>query len=105
MGLGLSFLGRPLGPAFTLRVDTIAPGASRPYVAADWEGRIVVVERGAVEVDCALGGRRTFSSGAVVFLAGLDLRTIRNPDPEPAVLSSVMRRTDESGAPDPSEGT
>ena len=87
----LSFLQLPLPRAFDLRLVTIPAGASKPFVADDWADSLVVVEQGEVELECVRGGRRAFSTGAVMFLTGLPLRTIHNPGPEPALLAAVSR--------------
>jgi hypothetical protein len=88
----LSFLGRPLPPAFELRVFAVAPGRDRPYVAAEWRGALVVVERGRIELRCRDGRRRRLERGEVLWLSGLPLRALHNPGPETAVLTAVTRR-------------
>ena len=87
----LSFLQTPLPRAFDLRLVAIPPGCSEPYDAAVWADALVVVERGAVQLECARGGRRAFAAGSVIFLTGLPLRSIHNPGPEPALLAAVSR--------------
>jgi hypothetical protein len=89
----LSFLGRPLPPAFELLVITLAPGAERPFEGAEWRGAIVVVERGQVELEGRRGARARFERGAVLCLTGLPLRRLENHGPELAVLSVVRLRT------------
>jgi quercetin dioxygenase-like cupin family protein len=88
----LSFLGRPLPREFVLRVVTIAPGGAHGYDEAEWRDALVVVERGAIELECQAGGRRRFEQGAVMWLAGLALRALHNPASEPAVVVGVARR-------------
>lgn len=87
----LSFLDRPLSPAFALAVVELLPGDERWYDPSEWEDSIVVVESGAVVLEGRAGSRR-FESGDVLLLAGLGLRALRNPGAVPAVLSSVRRR-------------
>ena len=87
----LSFLQLPLPRSFDLRLVAIPAGESRAFVAAEWADALVVVEQGAVELECDRGGRRAFATGAVMFLTGLPLRTIRNPGPEAALLAAVSR--------------
>jgi hypothetical protein len=91
----LSFLGRPLPPDFELLVITIAPGQVRPFEPAEWRDGIVVVERGAVTLEAARGGRLRCARGAVLALAGLPLLALHNPGRETAVLTVVRRRGDE----------
>jgi len=88
----LSFLGRPLPPAFELRMVVVAPGRDRIYEEAEWLDAIVVVERGEIELQCLGGSRRCFRRGDVLWLSGLRLCALRNPGREPAVLVAVRRR-------------
>ena len=67
------------------------PGATRPYRDADWWDSLVVVEHGAMELECVRGGRRRFEAGAVMWLAGLPLVALHNPGPEPVLLAAVSR--------------
>ena len=71
------------------------PGQSRPSGDAEWRDALVIVERGDVELECAAGGRRRFSGGAVLWLEGIDLRVLHNVGDEPVVLLAVSRRRDE----------
>lgn len=88
----LSFLGRPLAPAFELLVVTLRPGRERAFAAAEWRDAVVVVERGAVELEDMRGRRASFETGDVMCLGRLPLRALRNRGPELAVLSVVRRR-------------
>lgn len=80
------------GSAFRRRAVVLAPGQSRPSGDAEWRDALVVVERGDVELECAAGGRRRFSGGAVLWLDGIDLRVLHNVGDEPVVLLTVSRR-------------
>lgn len=71
---------------------SLAPGAARPSYAAEWDGCLVLVESGTLEVECAAGGRRSFPAGALLALGWLPLRTIRNPSTIPARLLAIRRR-------------
>jgi quercetin dioxygenase-like cupin family protein len=93
----LTFLDGPLPPRFRLRGVTLAPGATTPYRAEDWDDALVVVERGEIELQCRAGGRRRFSAGAVMWLQGMELHALHNPGVEETVLSAVSRRL--PGAP------
>jgi quercetin dioxygenase-like cupin family protein len=93
----LTFLDGPLPARFRLRGVTIAPGASRPFRAEEWDDALVVVEQGEVVLECNAGGRRRFGAGAVMWLQGMNLRALHNPAEEPTVLSAVSRRL--PGAP------
>ena len=72
------------------RVVEIPPGGERPYDGAEWAGALVVVDRGEIELDCD-GDRPRFAGGAVLWLAGLPVRGLRNPGAVPAVLVAFYR--------------
>jgi hypothetical protein len=74
------------------RVVEIPPGGARPYDGAEWAGALVVVDRGEIELDCLDGGRPRFAGGAVLWLAGLPVRSLRNPGAVPAVIVAAYRR-------------
>jgi quercetin dioxygenase-like cupin family protein len=88
----ITFLGRPLGPSFQARTVTIAPGGTRPYDEVEWRDALVVVECGAVVVECRAGGRRVFEQGDVLWLTGMGVRALHNDGAESAVLVAVSRR-------------
>ena len=87
----ISFLDAELPPGFELELVSVEPGATRPYRDADWWDSLVVVEHGAVELECVRGGRRRFEAGAVMWLVGLPLVALHNPGPEPVLLAAVSR--------------
>lgn len=93
----ITFLGRTLGPSFRTRTVTIGPGGTRPYDEQEWRDALVVVECGAVVVECHAGGRRTFGTGDVLWLTGMGVRELRNEGQESAVLVAVSRR--QAGGP------
>lgn len=64
-------------------------GDELPYMAADWKGCLVVVERGAVELESRRGIRRTFGPGDVLSLQHLRLRLLRNPGTVETILAAV----------------
>jgi hypothetical protein len=85
----------PTGPPsarFRRTVTTIAPQESIPYVAADWTDAIVTITAGDLDLCCLLGGRRRFTTGAILVLAGLSLRELHNPGLVDAVLVALTRR-------------
>lgn len=79
-------------PAFVRRTLTIPPGTRRPAADADWPDAIVLVARGAVDVECAGGESRRFASGDLIWVRGLPLRALHNRGPGDAVLVAVSRR-------------
>jgi hypothetical protein len=77
---------------FARRRVVLDPGASRPYEPAEWDDALVIVKRGEIDVECLAGGRMRFVAGDMLWLTGLPLRCLRNPGPEPVVLSAISRR-------------
>ncbi|SDE85309.1 hypothetical protein [Pseudonocardia oroxyli] len=76
---------------FDRRRITIEAGTSRPHDEDEWRGVLVLVEAGEIELRCALGGRRRFRAGAVLWFSGLDLREVHNPGVDRAVVVAVSR--------------
>jgi hypothetical protein len=95
----LSFLSRRLGPSFVTRIVDIVPGSWRAYHGGEWRNAIVVVERGEIELECVTGSRQRLARGAVLWLAGLPLRALRNPGLERAVVVAVSRRPEPANPP------
>lgn len=73
------------------RTVTLQPGDVLAFVAADWADTLVVVERGALEIECLSGRCATFAAGAVLAPIALPVRRLRNPGCEPLVLEAVSR--------------
>ncbi|HET6751655.1 MAG TPA: hypothetical protein VFL71_20615 [Actinomycetes bacterium] len=101
----LSFLGRRVPPWIERRTVVIPAGDRLADDQARWRDALVVVEEGALELECVGGGRRRFVRGDLLWLSGLPLRALHNPGREPALLTVVARRrgTDESGDGWPSQ--
>ncbi len=100
--MAASFIERAVEPAFERRTIVVGAGCERPYDEAEWVGAIVVLERGAIELECVSGGSRRFGAGDILWLVGLALRALRNPGEEPTVLIAVSRaRTDEFSGREP----
>lgn len=76
------------------RALVIAAGASHPYVPSEWADALVTVERGCVDLIARDGESHRFESGAMLFLAGLSLRGLRNPGREDAELVAISRQSD-----------
>jgi hypothetical protein len=101
-GEPVTFLGRWMSPAFDRRYVRLPAGSRQPHRDADWEGALVVVEDGAIELECVRGGRRRFETGAVLWLSGVPLVAMHNPGPHPALVVAVSRRPAATAAPPPS---
>ena len=87
----MTFLGRPVPPAFELRIVAVDPGGEHLYDAAEWAGAVVGVEAGEISLECVRGTRCAFARGSVLALSGLPLRALVNRGAEPAVLAAVYR--------------
>jgi hypothetical protein len=83
-------LGQP-PPGFESRVVTIGPRSGRRFVEGEWRDAIVVVDRGEVDLELLGGGRGRFGSGAMLWLTGLPVRSLRNRGREHAVLVATRR--------------
>jgi hypothetical protein len=70
----------------TRRIVTLAAGHGWRYRPEDWIGALVVVAAGGIVLEGVSGRRQPFAAGAVLGLASLPLRAIRNGGPDPAVL-------------------
>jgi hypothetical protein len=67
--------------------------AQRPRIfdRSEWQGSLVIVERGALELEWLDGARLAFSPGDMLCLQDLGLAALRAATSAPAVLL-VMRR-------------
>lgn len=86
------FSGAGLPRSFRRRVVTIGPRRCRGFDASEWADAIVLVERGRVEVACADGTVLRFGERDLLWLAGLPVRSLRNPGEDETVLVAVRRR-------------
>jgi hypothetical protein len=80
--------------AFRTWLVVVGPGSTRAYDASEWRGALVIVERGAIELECVRGGRGEYGRGALLWLSPLPLRVLRNRGAESAVLRAVVRGTE-----------
>ena len=87
----MSLPGQP-PPAFARHEVVLAPGDVRAYLAAEWRDALVVVEQGTLELVGVSGTRRRLERGALLWLAGLPLRALRNPGPSRTVIVGISRR-------------
>lgn len=83
----------PVPRSFERHTVTIGAGDELAYIDHDWRDTLIVVSSGEVEVVCAAGGRRRFSSGDMLWFDGLDVRTLRNVGGDQLVIAGVRRRT------------
>ena len=69
----------------------LPPGASHHHDVIEWSDRLVIVERGVIELLDENGVRCRFGRGAVLCLVMPNLRSIANPGRKAAVLSLIAR--------------
>ncbi len=77
---------------FVRRTVVLDPGTSQRTHDGKWRDALDLVERGEVDRECAAGGRRRFSAGAVLWLTGIDIRLLHNAGTGPVELVAVTRR-------------
>ena len=89
----------PLPAGFSRHVLQVAPGSELDLEACGVPDAIVVVEQGAVELECRSGLRRRFERGSMIPIARLPIAHLRSVGRGPLVLVAVSRaslpRTDE----------
>ena len=80
-------------PAAHLRRWTVVlpPGDALDYVSAEWADTLLVVHSGELVLECESGRRASFAAGAVLTLATVPIRRLRNTRPEPLVLHAMTR--------------
>ena len=88
----LSFLEGGLPRAFEVRTVTIAAGASRAYVAAEWRDALVLVQCGDLELETSTGACWRFRHDDVLWLAEMPVRALHNPGSVDTLLVAVSRR-------------
>jgi hypothetical protein len=84
--------GRRAAAGLDVRTTVLAPGDARAYDAGEWRDAIVIVGLGELELESLGGARSRFARGAVLWLARLSLRALRNPGTQPTLLIAVARR-------------
>jgi hypothetical protein len=87
----ISFLGRSCPESFRLCMMILQPRDAIEWRPADCADALIIVERGELEVELRSGTRAWFRQGAILVLAGLPLRRLRNPGRAPLVLSALSR--------------
>lgn len=77
---------------FTRRIFELPALSVLDDAAVDWEGAIVFVTAGEIEIDCQSGARAAFRDGDILCFAPLPGSTVRNSGGEPARLVAIWRR-------------
>lgn len=81
----------PLPEGFHRRVVRVEPGLELAFEPSRWYDAIVLVEQGELELECRAGACRRFGRGAMIPIAQLPLRLLRNVGPGRLVLVAVSR--------------
>jgi hypothetical protein len=81
----------PLPEGFSRRVLRLAPGLELAVESRCLTDALVLVESGAVELECPSGASRCFGRGSMLPLARLPLARIRSVGRVPLVLVAVSR--------------
>ncbi len=69
----------------------IEPGGSRADDPVEWRDALVVVRAGSLEIVGACGVRLTLPRGAVLWLAEIARRELRNPGNDTTVVVALSR--------------
>jgi glyoxylate utilization-related uncharacterized protein len=77
---------------FTRRILELPALGALDDDAVDWEGAIVFVTAGEIEIVCQGGARAIFRDGDMLCFAPFPRSTVRNSGGEPARLLAVWRR-------------
>jgi glyoxylate utilization-related uncharacterized protein len=77
---------------FTRRIIELPALSVLEDDAVDWEGAIVFVTAGEIEIACQSGARAIFRDGDILCFAPFPGVTVRNSGSEPARLLAVWRR-------------
>ena len=77
---------------FTRRIVELPALSVLDDDAVDWEGAIVFVTAGEIEIDSQSGAHATFRDGDILCFAPLPGSTVRNTGAEQARLLAIWRR-------------
>jgi hypothetical protein len=81
----------PLPEGFSRRVFWLGPGAEVGVEPETLPEAIVLVERGALELECPSGARWRFESGSMIPIGALPVVRLRSVGDGPLVLVAVSR--------------
>ncbi|HEX5194124.1 MAG TPA: hypothetical protein VFW09_15085 [Solirubrobacteraceae bacterium] len=90
----VSFLGRRLPRWVQLHLLVLPPGCTHPFEPGQWRGALIIVERGAIELELRSGRRVPCAQGYIGTLSGLTLIALHNPGARSAVITGVSRAAD-----------
>ena len=101
----VSLLGRRLPPWIELHVVVIPPGCAHRFDPDHWRGALIVVERGAIELELLTGRRLACAQGYIGTLSGMSLRALHNKGDPTAVIAAVSRAPGAQAHPAPGTDT
>jgi hypothetical protein len=76
---------------FARRLVELPPRSVLNDESVDWDGAIVFVTAGEIELVCASGACARFQSGDILCFAPFPRRTVRNCGAQPARLLAIWR--------------
>lgn len=88
----LCLLRRTRADSLLVRVVALLPGTERVFDQREWRDTLVEVQDGQLILELCNGQRLSFSSGQVLWLEGLPIRSLHNRGGEPVVLVAASRR-------------
>lgn len=91
----VSFLGRRLPQWAQLHIVVLPAGCTHAFEPDHWRGAMIVVERGAIELELRGGRRVPCGQGYIGTLSGLTLVALHNPGGRPAVITGISRAADD----------
>jgi hypothetical protein len=79
-------------PRLARRVIELPPLAVLDDSVVDWDGAIIFVTAGEIELECASGARARFRDGDILCFAPFLTRVVRNTGTQQARLLAIWRR-------------
>jgi hypothetical protein len=76
-------------PGFETMTTRTAPGESLLIDDGEWNGALIVVTAGSLDLECHSGATHSFPTGSMLWFTNLGLRAIRNNATSAAVLVST----------------
>jgi hypothetical protein len=90
--LDVEKLAANVSPRLARRVIELPPFAVLDDSGVDWDGAIIFVSAGEIEIECASGARARFHGGDILCFAPFPTRVVRNTGTEHARLLAIWRR-------------
>jgi glyoxylate utilization-related uncharacterized protein len=91
-GLDIEQLAASASARLARRMVELAPRSVLNDESVDWDGAIVFVTAGEIELVCASGACARFQRGDILCFAPFPGRTVRNRGAQPARLLAIWRQ-------------